>query len=848
MKVIIVGGVAGGASAATRLRRLSEDTEIILFEKGEYISYANCGLPYYLGGTITDRERLIVTKAELLRDRFAVDVRVRCEVTSINRTTKTVTVHDLSVNRIYEEPYDKLLLSPGAYPKVFDLPGVKSEGIFTLRTLTDTYIIDDYIRLKDPKSAVIVGGGFIGVEMAENLKERGLDVTLVEFMDQVLTFLDKEMTIPIHQNLRENGVHLRLGVGVKSFESLQCRSVGPDVCKPLTLTLSDDSLLTADLVILCTGVVPDSSLAVKAGLSAGVGGCIQVDDTFHTSDNDIFAVGDAICVTSMISGKEVLIPLAGPANKQGREVAEIMLAGKISVHSGKSARFVQGSSVVKVFDLLAASTGFSEKQLQKEGIEYKKTYIHPTSHSSYYPNATNMSMKMLFAADGKILGAQAVGYEGVDKRIDVVATVLRLGGTVYDLEDLELCYAPPVSSAKDPVNMLGFTAANILKGDMKVIYPEQVDGLIASEAYFLDVSTRDEVAMGSIPGAVSIPLDELRDRLSDIPTGTPVYVFCRVGLRGYIASRMLNQHGIDAYNISGGYRTYNVLRQEAKAVRQDTAGNKKTSAETVVVLPPVPVHVAMPPKTLSVDACGLSCPGPIMKVAGGMKDLLPGEILHITATDPAFASDINVWCERTGNTLLAIKRDKGVYTVDLQKGLATGKEDVSSPVSACDTGIPPASSGNDKTMVIFSGDLDKALAAFIIANGAASMGRKVTLFFTFWGLNILRKSSHVPVKKNLVEKMFGFMMPRGAGKLGLSRMNMGGMGTKMIKGIMKQKNVQSLEELIQAAMASGVRVLACQMSMDLMGIKEEELLDGVELAGVATFLGSAELSDTNLFI
>jgi len=843
MKVVIIGGVAGGASAATRLRRLSEDAEIILFEKGEYISYANCGLPYYLGGTITDRERLIVTKAELLRDRFAVDVRVKSEVVSINRDKKTVTVHDISINRTYEESYDKLLLSPGANPKIFDLPGVKSEGIFTLRTLTDTYVIDDYIRLKDPQRAVIVGGGFIGVEMAENLKERGLDVILVEFMDQVLTFLDREMAIPIHQNLRENGVHLRLGVGVKSFSLTECRVKGPEVCRPVTLALSDDSQLTADLVILCTGVVPDSSLASGAGLSTGVGGCIQVDDQFHTTDPDIFAVGDAICVKSMISGKDVLIPLAGPANKQGREAAEIIVSGHADATSGRSARHVQGSSVVKIFDLIAASTGFSEKQLQKEGIAYQKTYVHPTSHSNYYPNATNMSMKMLFDAKGKILGAQAVGYEGVDKRIDVLATVLRLGGTVYDLEDLELCYAPPVSSAKDPVNMLGFTAANILKGDMRVIYPEQVDGLLASEAYFLDVSTKDEFAMGSVSGAISIPIDELRDRISEIPIDQPVYVFCRVGLRGYIASRMLTQHGVDAYNLSGGYRTYNVVRQEEKAMKQDNNDKEKTSAATVVVAPPVPVHTPLPAKTLTVDACGLSCPGPIMKVAQGMKDLLPGEILHITATDPAFASDINVWCERTGNTLLAIRRDKGVYTVDLQKGMASaGTDSVLNPVCAA-----PAS-GNDKTMVIFSGDLDKALAAFIIANGAASMGRKVTLFFTFWGLNILRKSTHVPVKKNLIEKMFGFMMPRGAGKLGLSRMNMGGMGAKMIKGIMKQKNVQSLEELIQAAMASGVRVLACQMSMDLMGIKEEELLDGVELAGVATFLGSAELSDTNLFI
>lgn len=862
MKFVIVGGVAGGASAATRLRRLSEDAEIILFEKGEYISYANCGLPYYLGGTITDRDRLIVTKADLLRSRFDVDVRVESEVTAINRTAKTVTVHDRSKDTTYEESYDKLLLSPGANPKMFNLPGIDSEGIFTLRTLSDTFAIDDYIKTSKATRAVIVGGGFIGVEMAENLKERGLDVTLVEFMDQVLAFLDKEIAIPIHQNLRDSGIQLCLNTGVNSFERKDINANNPGSPSPLLVSLSNGAVIKADLVIMCTGVVPDSSIAVASGLTAGIGGCIQVDDQFRTSDQDIFAVGDAISVSSIVSGKEVLIPLAGPANKQGREAAEIMLTGKTDYHSGRSARCVQGSSVVKIFDQIAAATGFSEKQLVREGISYQKTYIHPSSHATYYPNSTNMSMKLLFAADGKILGAQAVGYDGVEKRIDVIATVLRLGGTVYDLEDLELCYAPPVSSAKDPVNMLGFTAANILKGDMKPVYAQNVDELVSSGAYFLDVSTKDEVAMGTISGAISIPLDELRSKISEVPTDKPVYVFCRVGLRGYVAARMLAQHGIDVYNLSGGYRTYNIIRQEEKAVKQDMEDLHNTSKlipdsaiDSNIMARPGSAAVTQGKsaqdstrtaevKTIKLDACGLSCPGPIMKVAAGMKELLPGDVLRISATDPAFASDINVWTERTGNTLLSVNRDKGIFTVEIQKGVP---ED-SSPSGSSVSMSPVAPLANDKTMVIFSGDLDKAHAAFIIANGAASMGRKVTLFFTFWGLNILRKSTHVPVKKTLVEKMFGFMMPRGAKKLGLSRMNMAGMGTLMIKNIMKQKNVQSLEELIAAAMASGVRVLACQMSMDLMGIKQEELLDGVELAGVATFLGSAELSDTNLFI
>lgn len=842
MKIIIVGGVAGGASAATRLRRLSESVEIVLFEKGEYISYANCGLPYYIGGTIKERERLIVAKVDLLRERFGVDVRVQSEVIQINRETKTVTVRDHANGRTYEESFDKLLLSPGAKPKVLPIPGVDGRSIFTLRNLKDTFEIDDFITKQVPKRVAIIGGGFIGVEMAENLKERGLEVTLVEFLDQVLTFLDKEIVASIHQTLRSNGIRLRLNAGVSAISDVP----GSDMTKSLSLTTGER--IEADLVIMCTGVAPDTELVAKAGLQLGIAGSILVDDNLTTSDPNIYAVGDAISVKSMINGKEVLVPLAGPANKQGREAAEIMLGHLPSRASGRTSRVVQGSSVVKVFDQIAAATGFSEKQLIRENIEYKKTLIHPASHATYYPNATNMSMKMLFAPDGKILGVQAVGYDGVEKRVDVIATAMRLGATVYDLEELELCYAPPVSSAKDPVNMLGFTAANILKGDMPVFYAEQADELAQSGALLLDVSTEPELRMGTISGSINIPVDVLRERMNELPKKKAIYVFCRVGIRGYIATRILKQNGYEVYNLSGGFRTYNLLKTDREASTADSSTYRPGDApkSTISSVPSRPVEDASaqesPAKTIQIDACGLSCPGPIMKVAEATRQISSGELLEITATDPAFASDISAWCSTTGNQLVSVVSNKGVFTVTIQKGANSEKktDDINSRATS--------SAANDKTMVVFSGDLDKAIASFIIANGAAAMGRKVTMFFTFWGLNILRQSTYVSVKKNFVEKMFGAMMPRGARKLGLSRMNMAGMGPKMIKGIMKKKNVPALEELMKSAMDAGVRVLACQMSMDLMGIRKEEMIEGVELAGVATYLASAELADTNLFI
>lgn len=824
MKICIVGGVAGGAGAATKLRRMDEKAQIILFEKGEYISYANCGLPYYIGGSIKEKESLIVTEPALLRDRFMIDVRTQSEVIGIDKVAHTITILNHLTNETYQESYDKLILSPGAAPKIM-FPQVSSkDGVFTLRTVPDTLKINDYIKEKSPKNAVVIGGGFIGVEMAENLTERGISVTIIEFAPHIVASMDLEMANILHQHLASKGVTLLLNTGVSSLSTRD---------QQLHLTLSNQLELKTDLVISAVGVVPESSLAKDADLSLGVRNTIHVDPYLTTSDPDIYAVGDAINITNWITGLEGTIPLAGPANRQGRNVAKNIYGETIISNR------TMGSAVLKVFDLTAASTGMSEEALKAAHISYLKTYVHPGSHAGYYPGATQIQMKLLFNQEGHILGAQAVGYEGVEKRIDVIASSIYFGGTVFDLENLELCYAPPYSSAKDPVNMIGFTASNILKKEMNIYYAEDIANLNLSDVQLVNVNTEEESIMANIEGSIKIPLDSLRSRMGMLDPQKPVYVYCMVGLRGYIASRILRQNGFEVYNLSGGYKTYqfvNMTRSKWEALPKSPICNVTSPSSQLS-----PIQTLSTGKKIQVDACGLQCPGPIMKVASHIKEAADGDLLSIDATDPAFASDVQVWCERTGNTFLEQSSNKGVFTVRIQKGTANAPGDLS-PTT------PSASAGNDKSMVVFSGDLDKAIATFIIANGAAAMGRKVTLFFTFWGLNILRKPQKISVKKNFIEKMFGAMMPRGTKKLGLSRMNMGGMGAKMIRSLMKKKNVLSLDELIDSAMKSGVKIIACQMSMDLMGIHKEELIDGVEIGGVATFLGSAETSDTNLFI
>lgn len=545
MRYLIVGGVAGGATVAARLRRLDEQAEIILFERGEFVSYANCGLPYYIGGTITDRSDLFVQTKAGFTKRFCVDVRVRHEVLSIDSAQKLVRVVDLLSGKEYDERYDKLVLSPGAEPLRPAIEGIDSDKIFTLRSVPDTDKIKTYIQRRKVKRAVIVGGGFIGLEMAENLYMAGAEVFIVEMADQVMAPVDYSMAAIVHQHLLSKGIHLMLGNGVTRFE---------DRDEELCVSLSDGKQLVADMALLSIGIRPENQLAKSAGLQLGERGGIVVNDYMQTSDPDIYALGDAAEIKNLVTGKPVMIPLAGPANKQGRIVANNIVFGNKSVYRG-----AMGTSIAKVFDLTVAAVGMNAKQLKKANIPYMESYTHGASHAGYYPGGAMLSVKILFEPDnGRLLGAQVVGQKGVDKRIEMLAQTIQRAGTVYDLAELEHAYAPPYASAKDPVNMAGFVAENILQGLCRIITWREVSSL-GEHVLKIDVRTPKEYQAGTIPGFINIPLDELRSHLDELPKERPIVVTCAVGLRGYLASRILLQHGFtDVRNLSGGYRTWNI--------------------------------------------------------------------------------------------------------------------------------------------------------------------------------------------------------------------------------------------------------------------------------------------------
>jgi len=804
-KVLIVGGVAGGATAAARLRRLNENLEIIMFEKGEYISFANCGLPYYIGGEIKDKSALTLQTPESFNKRFNVDVRNKSEVIAINKEKKYVTVKNHKTDEIYTESYDKLILSPGAEPIKPNIKGLENDAVFTLRNIPDTYKIKDYIENKKPKSAVVVGGGYIGIEMAENLIHAGLKISVVEFSNHVIAPLDFEMSCDVHNHIKSKGVNLILNSAVTEIEKN-----GPSL-----KIYTTDKELYADMVILSVGVKPETSIARDANIDVNERGSIIVNNNMLTSNEDIYAVGDAVEIVDFVTKSKTYIPLAGPANKQGRIAAD-NISGIESIYSG-----TQGTGILKCFDLTVATTGINEQVAIQNKINYEKSYTYSASHASYYPGAVNMSIKLLFEKiTGKILGAQIVGYEGSDKRIDVIATAIRANMTIHDLTKLELAYAPPFSSAKDPVNMAGFVAENIITDKGEIFHWNQVDEIINDkDKIFIDVRTNLEYENGHINGFINIPVDELRQNLSKIDINKKIYVTCQIGLRGYIAARILKQSGFMCYNLSGGYRLWNSVFGKNE-YKEDIKLNNETM---------VPINA----NTIAIDACGLQCPGPIMKLSEAVKNAEDGDVIEIKTTDPAFSGDVEAWCRRTGNTFGGIKSEKGISKAIIKKGGAVNHE---------------VSTANGKNIIVFSGDLDKAIASFIIANAAASMGRKVSMFFTFWGLNVLRKPKKQNVAKDFISKMFGMMMPRGSKKLKLSNMNMLGIGPKLIRNIMFKKNINSLEELIEASIKNGIELVACTMSMDVMGIKMEELIDGVKPGGAAAMIAHAEESDMSLFI
>ena len=553
MKYLIIGGVAGGATVAARLRRMDEKAEIILFEKGEYVSYANCGLPYYIGNIIPEREQLFVQTAQGITSRYEIDIRLKSEVLSIDRVAKRVEVKDLSSGEIYSESYDKLVMSPGAEPLKPPVPGINNKCIFTLRNVPDTDRIKEYIKSNSVRSAIVVGGGFIGLEMAENLRHLGIKVDLVEMAPQVMSHLDFSMASIVHLELKAKGVRLHLGKSVEEFKTSGAY---------VEAVLKGEKSIFADMVIWSIGVKPDSSLAKAAGLELGSTGGIKVNQFLQTSDPNIYALGDAVEVTHLVSGRPALIPLAGPANKMGRIAADNMILGNVSTYTGSI-----GTGIAKVFDLTVASAGMSGKWLERERIPHIDSYTHSASHAGYYPNALPLSVKISFAPDnGKLLGAQVVGFEGVDKRVEMFASVIRCGGTIYNLMELEHAYAPPFSSAKDPVNMAGFVADNILSKRVNVVTWREIEKIDIEKDLLLDVRTSEENRFASIPGSVNIPVDELRLRLDEIPSDKRIIVYCAVGLRGYLATRILTQNGFrKVFNLSGGYKTYSVATGQPSA-------------------------------------------------------------------------------------------------------------------------------------------------------------------------------------------------------------------------------------------------------------------------------------------
>ncbi len=820
MKYVIVGGVAGGATAAARIRRNTEKADIILFERGDYISYANCGLPYYIGNVITERERLFVQTPEAFGKRFRVDVRTRSEVTEVNLQKKTVTVRT-SDGDTYVEAYDKLLLSPGASPVRPPLPGIESEGIFTLRNVSDTDRIKTYMQQHAVKRAVIVGGGFIGLEMAENLHHAGAEVAVVEMADQVMGPVDYSMAALVHEHLLQKGVKLYLKQTVESFEPGR---------NGITVRFQSGISLDADLVLLSIGVRPETSLAQKAGLKIGEARGIWVDEYLQTSDASVYAVGDAIEYPHPITGKPWLNYLAGPANRQARIVADNMVFGNKVKYEG-----AVGTSIAKVFDQTVASTGLAAKRLKQMNVPYLSATIHSASHAGYYPGSSQTDIKIVFSpTDGRLYGAQIVGYEGVDKRIDAYALVIKHHGTVYDLMEVEHAYAPPFSSAKDPVAVSGYVAGNILCGKMTPLYWRELRDADLTKVTLVDVRTADEYALGHIDGALNIPLDDLRERIGEIPSDRPVYVYCGVGLRGYLASNILKENGYgDVRNLIGGIKTYKAATAEVKL--PGTGESEEDKARCACNAPAT--DGSEHSKTICVDACGMQCPGPVLKLKKEMEKLLLGQRLEITATDAGFSRDAESWCRMTGNRIVEVSSHAGKYKVVVEKATSCAAE-----------AVRQEPEGKGKTFILFSDDLDKTLATFVLANGAAATGQKVTVFFTFWGLNAIKKVAKPSVKKDAFGKMFGWMMPSDSSKLGLSKMNMGGIGAKMMRHVMKRRGVDSLESLRQQAIDNGVEFIACQMSMDVMGVKKEELLDNVTVGGVATYMDRAETSNLNMFI
>ena len=813
MKIIIIGGVAGGMIAAARLRRLDEKSDIIVIEKSGYVSFANCGLPYYIGGVIKEKDSLLLETPSTLKEKFNLDVRVKSEAVSINREKKEIKIKNIETNDEYTESYDKLLISTGAKPFVPDIKGLEEAGYLTLRNIEDMEKISSCIDSDGYKNAVIIGGGFIGLETAENLKHKNINVTVIEKADQVMAPLDPEMASFIHGEIKRRNIALYLNSDITEISNSGKKKI---------IKLKSGEVVETDIIIASIGVVPDSELAKNAGLKMSSKGAVEVDEYLKTSDSDIYAAGDVIEIKNAVTGQKALVPLAGPANKQGRTAADNIL-GREEKYTGTI-----GTSIMKFFNMTAASTGVNEKYLKKQDINYKSLFIIKADHAGYYPGASDIYFKILFEPEtGKIFGAQAVGEKGADKKIDIIATAILGNISVYKLKDLETAYAPPFNSAKDIINYASYMAENIKRDGLETVSWNETDkiGLI-------DVRTEDEYNIDHIQGAVNMPLNTLRENMGKLDKNKEYIVYCKVGQRGYNAQRILVNNGYKVKNLNGGFSIYKSasMPQDNRIKFENDIKNDKhrsvsglNSADKKIL-----------------DVTGLQCPGPIIKIKNKISELKTGEVLEVKATDPGFENDIKVWTRQTGNTLLNIENTDGEILAEIKKGesfLLSKKPD------------EEAVKENSTSLVIFSGDFDKVFAALVIANGALAMGNSVSIFFTFWGLNVLRKSNYkTRSKKGIIEKCFGIMMPKGVSKLKLSNMNFFGLGRKMINKVMKTKNIESLESLLEQYIENGGKITACTMSMDVMGIKKDELIENIEYGGVATYMENANKANHNLFI
>lgn len=808
-KVLIVGGVAGGASTATRLRRLDENLEIVIFEKGEYVSFANCGLPYYIGDIIQNRESLLVQTPESLKARFNLDVRVNSEVVGVNGKDKKVKVKTKNGEE-YEEIFDFLVLAPGAKPIFPAIKGIENKKIFTLRNINDMDKIKAEIKNYNVKKATVIGGGYVGIETAENLKHLGIDTTLIEAAPHILAPFDSEISNILEYELVNNGINLMISEKVVEFQK-----DGNEII----IKLESGKIVTTDMLILSIGVSPDTKFLQNSGINLGERGHILVNEKLETNIDGIYALGDSIIVKNYITNQDVAIPLAGPANRQGRIVAG-NIVGRNEKYKGSL-----GTAIIKIFELTGASTGLNERSLKQLNIPYEKVYLHPNNHAAYYPGATAISIKALYNKEnGQILGAQAVGISGVDKFIDVIATSIKFKATIDDLTELELAYAPPFLSAKSPANMLGFIGQNIEDNLLGQVFMEDLENYNEKETIILDVREELELISGKLNDSINIPLSELRKRYTELPKDKEIWTYCAVGLRGYIASRFLTQKGYKVKNLAGGIK---IEEKELIKTQEETFSNKENSDYNV------------DKEDEYLDLSGLSCPGPLVKIKEKIDKLQESEKLKVKVSDPGFYNDIQAWSKVTKNSLLSLDKKDGLTYATLQKG-QTSKVVVKEQENII------IEDNSNMTMVVFSGDLDKAIAAFIIANGALTMGKKVTMFFTFWGLSILKKKNLA--KKSFIEKMFAMMLPKNSQDLPVSKMNFFGIGAKMIRSAMKKKNIMSLEELMKKAKDSGVNITACTMSMDVMGISKEELIDGINYGGVGQYLGETEKSNNNLFI